>query len=132
MQVIIDNELVAYFDVDDTLCLWGSSKDPNNIITIRDEISTVQVTPNIYVIEALKDHKARGHAVVVWSQGGFRWAQKVVEALGIGLYVDLIIAKPRWFYDDLPASAFMDEFTRIDSIAMYNRNKEKENAESNN
>ena len=65
-------------------------------------------------IQQLKNHKARGHVVVVWSQGGADWARKVVEELGLVEYVDVTIAKPMWYYDDIDSTLFMGKRTYLE------------------
>lgn len=127
----------TFFDVDDTLIMWNrpSVDDPNAIeITcptsralraIQDlnedgsltpdadvepiEVGTwvERVTPHKKHIEQLKLHKLRGHTIVVWSAGGWEWAEAAVRALKLEKYVDLVIEKPTWYYDDLQPHEFM-------------------------
>lgn len=104
----------VFFDVDDTLVLWNPpSSEEEKCITITTEAGyKVWCLPHFKHIEAIKEHKARGHFVVVWSQGGADWAEKVVDALELRNLVDVVICKPSWFYDDLPANVFMPESIR--------------------
>jgi len=55
----------------------------------------------------MRRHKIRGSTIIVWSAGGAAWAKKAVEALGIEELVDIIMCKPRWYVDDLPADEWM-------------------------
>ena len=55
----------------------------------------------------MRQFKARGHYVVVWSQGGYQWARAVCETLGITDLVDEVKTKPKWIIDDLPPSVWM-------------------------
>lgn len=110
-------EPIVYFDVDDTLVSWdyhhgfpGPNKlefeDPSDGSVLYLEI----IQENI---DALINHKAiRKHTVVVWSAGGADWAEEVVRKLCLSKYVDVIMSKPTWFYDDLPAGEFMEEKDR--------------------
>ncbi len=99
----------AYFDCDDTLVTTADDEGPNTIwlnvpgTTHRGLFRVIQSHVN-----ALKAHKIRGHQVVVWSQGGSDWAEAVVKGLGLESYVDLIVPKPHWFFDDLKPEEFMD------------------------
>lgn len=95
----------TYFDVDDTLVMWDLPDTMKNNLWIDGTYFKVH-KPHI---EVLKKHAARGHTIIVWSQGGWEWAEKVVKALELEEYVDLVIEKPKWIYDDLPASKFMPE-----------------------
>ena len=114
----------TFFDVDDTLVKWGSCP-PEEIFTaipitcpvgkVYDEDGneteslkwTEYLRPHKKHIEQLKQHKLRGHTIIVWSQGGWEWANAVVKALELEKYVDLVMEKPCWIYDDIPASEFM-------------------------
>lgn len=108
----------TYFDVDDTLVMWKASPEElaERGVEITCPISTYYnedgeqktiegwkqlLLPHRYHIEQLKQHKLRGHTIIVWSAGGYDWAEAVVRSLGLEQYVDLVISKPIWCYDDL-------------------------------
>lgn len=73
--------------------------------------NSIRLRPNHKHIKLLKDHKARGYGVIVWSAGGSAWARAAVEALELESYVDVILAKPAKFVDDLQATEILG--TRI-------------------
>lgn len=106
---------VVAFDIDDTLVTWG-----NPHVTKDVELRWLQVPgrPSFLVgvhtkhIQNLKDHFRRGHPVVVWSAGGEEWAAAVVESLELTNYVDLVMSKPTWFYDDQKSDHFLSEDKR--------------------
>jgi hydroxymethylpyrimidine pyrophosphatase-like HAD family hydrolase len=79
------NKETVYFDVDDTLVIWEGQ----------------QYRPHLKHINALKQHALRGHFVVVWSAGGFDWAHRIVNELNLINYVDAVMSKPKWIYDDM-------------------------------
>lgn len=130
-MLILECNQPTYFDVDDTLVKWNRAKasDPNAIAIqcptsrqsrvldengietdglVKEEGSWVEyLAPHKVHIEHLKLHKLRGHTVIVWSAGGWEWAEAVVKALKLEKYVDLVIEKPVWFYDDLTPNEFM-------------------------
>lgn len=127
----------TFFDVDETLVMWSrpAFDDPDAIeiicpasrcvralMELSDDGSlnpetpteivsvgtwTERVKPHKKHIEQLKLHKLRGHTVIVWSAGGWEWAEAAVRALKLEKYVDLVIEKPRWAYDDLPPNEYM-------------------------
>lgn len=113
----------VFFDCDDTLVMWSptpeqSEKDgvdfecPGSFAMIDGELKPspswkTRLVPHKKHIEQLKLHKMRGHTVVVWSAGGWDWAEAVVKTLKLEQYVDLVINKPIWAYDDLPPSEYM-------------------------
>lgn len=101
-----DKEQVVCFDVDDTLVMWGFTPSESSV-TFNNYGFPQNLEPHKVHIEALKAHKAKGDFVIVWSAGGYAWAQEVVDTLQLNDYVDLVIAKPRWYYDDLPSSEWL-------------------------
>lgn len=99
----------AYFDVDGTLILYDV--DEGNI-THAFEIeelngNVTRVVPHRKHIATLLAHKAKGFPVVVWSQQGSEWCSRVVKALGLTELVDVCMAKPYFYCDDLHVDYFM-------------------------
>lgn len=105
-----DDKDTIYFDVDDTLVIWQVNPPEDfmdRIVMIADATGPVAVQPHTKHIKLLKEHKKNGDIIVVWSQGGSDWAEAVVKGLKLEEYVDLIIAKPALYYDDLPPEQWM-------------------------
>lgn len=109
--MVISNYNVVCFDVDDTLV--------KNFLEVADQIKHANefihiaefdrlVVPYYEHIALLKQFKAQGKYIVVWSQGGYKWAEAVVDALGLRSEVDLIMTKPEYYVDDLPASEWTE------------------------
>lgn len=109
-----------YFDVDDTLLLWGYRANHPKAIEVPFPYpwgtGSEFLIPHEDHIAALKEHKAKGRVVVVWSAGGAAWAQAAVKALKLEAHVDFVLAKPDKYYDDLACCDFMGfrgrEYTR--------------------
>lgn len=123
---VLKNDQEYTIDVDDTLTWWEYPPEEEiNTILIGTKDFQQRVLPNKFLIEKIKHHKTRGHAVTVWSAGGWEWAEAVVKALNLEKYVDLVKTKPVGIYDDLPSSEFLPEVRRfdIDAITGKNRNK---------
>lgn len=98
----------TFFDVDDTLLLWGYGTKPGEgKVRIECEGDVMYLTPHKKHIEQIKAHAARGHTVFVWSKGGDVWANAVVKSLGLEPYVSYALEKPQWYYDDCEAQDFM-------------------------
>jgi len=101
---------IVYFDIDDTLLEWKSCEehDPGAVKVENNGhiFYKKQIKGNL---DSLKEHAHAGHVVVVWSQGGSDWAASVVKALGIEKYVDVILTKPDWYYDDKDAEHWLPE-----------------------
>jgi hypothetical protein len=58
-------------------------------------------------VNLVKHFYFRGYYVIVWSAAGGLWAKAVVDALNISGYVDLVMAKPEKYVDDLPSTDWM-------------------------
>lgn len=114
---IINMESTIFCDVDDTLVMWNTEGvDPQKLVSIVDPYfpsTTLQLAPHYGHIKVLRDRKVRGSFIVVWSAGGYQWAEAVVKALGLEAHVDLIMTKPHMYIDDKKAEEFMKEHLYI-------------------
>jgi FMN phosphatase YigB (HAD superfamily) len=115
MHVVNSNKLV-YFDVDDTLIIWSSTREmlgisdqewASNTLEIGVGDFTTTVMPHERHIEFLRDLKCQGCTIMVWSHGGHKWAAEVLKVLDIEMYVDYVMDKPNFYIDDLDASKWM-------------------------
>lgn len=122
----------VFFDVDDTLVMWDATPEELETkgivieypiqkvynykgVQTRLNIREKTVMPHQLHIKKLIEHKLRNHTVVVWSAGGSQWAEAVVRTLGLTDYVDLVVSKPNWCYDDLTAAEFIPTPIWIDN-----------------
>ena len=104
---VVENENMVCFDIDETLVVWNvPAGREEEAITFDNFGYSERLLPHHAHIKLLKQFKVRGQYVVVWSQGGYRWALEVVKRLGLEEYVDLVMSKPKWIVDDLPAAAW--------------------------
>jgi hypothetical protein len=114
---LIRSEAITVIDVDETLILWNyfehEQKDTIAITCPYDDVR-YSVLPNPGNIRLLIEHSARGHYIIVWSKGGYQWANAVLDALLIKDKVNLIMSKPTTVIDDLPASKWMPDPTYIE------------------
>lgn len=113
MQVI-NNESVIFFDVDDTLVMWDISASHTSyldIVIVIDPYDGKPLSLGIHKphVKLLINQAKRGSKVVVWSQGGFQWAEAVVKALQLEEYVDIVMSKPKTYVDDLPVEAWLKD-----------------------
>jgi predicted phosphatase len=108
---IIKNELIVYVDCDKTLVMWNKPKKKDKVVAITDPYDGTQRHLVVHQghVKVLKDRKARGSTICVWSAAGYRWAEKVVRALGLEAYVDYVQSKPIAFVDDLQAHEILGE-----------------------
>lgn len=103
---ILKGDHSFFSDIDETLIMHNTiDKD----IVIQDPYDGKKRQYKMHKkhIKLLKDHKARGYTVIVWTANGYKWAKAVVKALGLKKHVDLIMTKPSKFCDDLPAEGVL-------------------------
>lgn len=106
------NEMRTAFDVDSTLILWPDDhnvpKEGRIEFKCPYEYGTkFYLIPHKQHINYLIAKKKRGHEVIVWSQNGWQWAERVILTLGLEDYVDSVETKISTYFDDLPASEWM-------------------------
>lgn len=112
------HEDVVFFDIDDTLILWGKAEESNvSFIEPYSGFEEEGLRHDDH-IERMKQHKALGHYIIAWSGGGGRYAEKAIEALGLSDYVDLCISKPMQYYDDMDAGDFMGRRSYLGQTGM--------------
>lgn len=101
---VLNNDHCVFFDVDGTLVMWEESERYNERLIIDDpysaEVETVYVNTDHVML--LKKMSNRGKFIVVWSHGGAKWAEAVIQALDLKKYVDVCMAKVEDFVDDTP------------------------------
>lgn len=104
-MITINSDFIAAFDVDNTLITpEKNNPHPDDVLSIVDPYTNttkkrIAYKPNI---ELMKSYRSRGYTIVVWSHGGYRWAEAVVKALNLQNIVDYCQAKPSKMVDDLP------------------------------
>jgi len=115
-MIIIESSKSIFVDVDDTLLIWSYDDDEeSDAIDICVRGSIIQrAVPNEYNIKFVKEFKARGHTIIVWSAGGWEWAKYAIKILKLEDVVDVVMSKPDWYIDDKPAEYFMGQPTYFD------------------
>lgn len=108
---VIENEQIIKIDCDDTLVIWGSTNPAFEEVIVIDPYDGKKLSLHAHAghIKILKDRKRRGAYIVVWSAGGYRWAEAVVKALGLEEFVDEVSSKPFMYIDDLQAAEILGE-----------------------
>lgn len=95
MQVI-KNELVVCCDVDGTII----KPDQKGGISLPYGSGIQTYSPIMAHVDLIKEYKKRGFTVIVWSMAGQAHAQRVVEALKLERWVDIVMCKPTKHIDD--------------------------------
>lgn len=118
---IVKTETNIYFDVDDTLVIWGKVKEGEKCVIVTDPYDGSQhyLKPHLGHLKILRDRKARGATIHVWSAGGWQWAQAVIKALNIEQYVDFVLSKPTMYVDDLEAHEILGERLYLGKDSQY-------------
>lgn len=114
-------EHVSPFDIDSTLV--HDHKGESNYIRVEDPLGGghIKVVPNANNIRLLKEEHARGSHIIVWSRGGYQWAENVIKALKLEEYVSDIYTKPFVYFDDKDVSEWMNQRVWIDPKVRYKR-----------
>lgn len=86
---VLESDKTLYVDVDDTLVIW-------------DHMHATYAPHKVHLAK-IEEFLARGQAVVIWSAGGYAWAKRVTEELGLFGRVSAVLCKPVWWMDDLTA-----------------------------
>lgn len=120
-MIYLDKEFLAMFDVDDTIIMHNK---PGKMVTIENPYQPGK--KQSYAIHEthvniLKDLKARGYQIVVWSANGARWARAAVNALELTDYVDVVMSKPQKFVDDKPADVVLGSHIYIPYKESYEK-----------
>lgn len=101
---IIHGEHNIMVDVDNTIALW----DPKHKKPGKGKLKFVDpytknvlyLTPHNVHIRIIRQWKARGFKIFVWSMSGVMWAEEVVRVLGLEDAVDYVMSKPEKHVDD--------------------------------
>jgi hydroxymethylpyrimidine pyrophosphatase-like HAD family hydrolase len=103
-MIVVRNENVVYFDVDETLVYWT---DDEFEIDANFYGKQQYIKPHFAHIDFLKSLKSRGYYIVVHSGNGYQWAEQVVKLLELEDSVDEVKTKPCKIIDDKPLSDWL-------------------------
>lgn len=124
---VVENDHPWGCDIDDTLLLWDvpvGTENTNSVEFIEPNCGqSIHVVINDNNIRLLKEKKARGCYIVLWSQGGFKYCRAVRDALKLYDHVDLVMTKPVGLIDDLPPSAWLPNPVNIPYTKNYKKPK---------
>lgn len=93
--MIIESDRVACFDCDDTLVLWKWHDMDLPTVVIEGREFQIHAAH----LRKIHNYSILGYTIIVWSNSGYKWAQKVAEALGIDDKV-IVMCKPHRCFDD--------------------------------
>jgi hypothetical protein len=121
---VINNERIIPCDIDDTLIMHENPDQYDKLIYVEDPHhagAMIKLGVNEPMVKVLKDEKARGAFILVWSRSGFAWANAIILALGLENSVDLIMTKPSVYLDDTEVSKWMTDRVWINPKVTYKK-----------
>ena len=116
------NDIVEPYDIDETLVMHDYEAYPNSDkIQVWDTSLNGRVTlaVNTNMVKLLKHSRTKGAVVIAWSRGGVEWAEAVIKALDLERYVDIILSKPRVYFDDTDVSSWLKDRVYIGPNVKY-------------
>lgn len=111
------HEPTIYFDVDETLIIHPPKgqefKTKRGTIELKGYGRSFHLKPHRKHIAELKKRKKEGFVIVVWTASGAPWGREIIKKLKLTKYVDFIVSKPEFYYDDKKQIEFMHEQKRL-------------------
>jgi predicted HAD superfamily phosphohydrolase YqeG len=92
---VIKSDRVVFFDVDDTLILWKKPEVDLPSININGKTFWIHTEHLRYI----RKYHVLGFKIFVWSNSGYKWAEKVMKKLKIDKIVTAM-CKPHRVFDD--------------------------------
>ena len=100
MYQVLESDRIVMVDVDNTLIMWDTTGHRGQTLTIEGPKGVLTVAPHGPNIRKIIEFWKVGYVIVVWSGTGAKWAEIVVQALGLSEKVTLILSKPLYYFDD--------------------------------
>lgn len=97
-MIVVKSDRALFVDVDNTLIMWDKDGKWH---------------PHKKHLDLLMRFHIRKQPIIIWSAGGYEWATRAVELLGIKDIVTAVMCKPAWWVDDLTANEVLAEKDRI-------------------
>lgn len=107
---VFNKENILAVDIDGTLIDYPKKSDTavtgDIFLAYGDKLLHLRpMQMNIALMKHCK--KVREYGILVWSANGKDWAIKVLDALGLTEYADIIMTKPIEYLDDKPVEQWM-------------------------
>jgi predicted phosphatase len=98
---VIKSEILLPFDIDQTLVMYDTKCEAStDLIELVYGEQQLLLRPSQKHIDLLKHHRERGYFIIAWSANGHSWTERVIKALELESYVDLVMTKPKEYVDD--------------------------------
>lgn len=125
-MITIKNENIRPFDIDGTLVLpynpWIVNQ-PGRDVLVYDSVEDkhIKMIAHEPMIRLLKEEKAKGSFILVWSRSGNDWARNVIKALQLTEYVDVVMSKPLVYFDDVDVKDWMKDRVYLSPDMRYKK-----------
>ena len=123
---IVKNERLIVCDVDDTLVMHNTCNLALTEAQVEDPLDRfrkVIVYRNDPMIRLLQEEIQRGSQLIVWSRGGWEWAQNVLMALKLDHLPIIVMTKPYAYFDDKDVSVWLKDRVYISPEVVYKKIK---------
>lgn len=127
-MIVIKNENVRPFDIDDTLIYeYNPETNPKGTaaktVSIKDPLTGGMIVMCVHesMVRLLKEEYHRGSHIIVWSRGGYEWAAAVITALNLQQYVNEVYSKPMVYFDDKDVSEWMPSRVYLPPNSRYKK-----------
>lgn len=115
------SEQVICVDIDNTLVLHGPIKKGQKTVSITNPYTKEQKIMRIHEphLRVVTERLARGATLIVWSAGGYAWAEAVLKALNLTHKNIRVFSKSIAYIDDKVATKWMGEHINMDPEDTY-------------
>lgn len=120
----IRSEYIVPVDVDSTLVLPNESEYRELLaVNVKDPVTNEIIVMRVHEpnVRLLKEERHRGAVIIVWSRGGYEWAENVVKALELEDHIDFVMSKPLTYIDDLDIKEWLNHRVWLNPHSNYKR-----------
>jgi len=124
-MTVVPVERVVPVDIDGTLVVHGEYHLLKNwtedYIQVDDPYAECPVILKINqpMVRLFQEEIARGAHMLVWSRGGYRWAETIIKALDLDSEHVTIMSKPYHYFDDIEIKDWLTQRVFLPHDANY-------------
>lgn len=120
---VIANENIKVCDIDDTLIITKTGLLEHRHVDVLDPVNGTMLTFRVHEpnVRLIKEELQRGAHVLVWSRGGWNWANNVISALGIDSKNITVLSKPLVYFDDKDVQHWLKDRVWLDPDVPYKK-----------
>ncbi len=119
------SEQVICVDIDDTLIIWGEfDKSKHKFIIVVDPHTGKHLELRVHEphLKIIESRLVRGALLIVWSAGGYAWAEAVLQGLYLQYNESIhVYSKPIAYVDDKKANEWMGDHIYLHPDSTYGK-----------